>query len=136
LPAYCCPSDPTQTGDPFYGPGNYATNNLLLRRRTRLGAEDFPNGLSETVLFAEKYAACSYWALTQGEPVPWYAADPTSGFQTRPTRCDPALPQTPHRAGIQAALADGSVRLMATGVSPASWYAAHSLASAGESDWE
>ena len=37
---YRCPADATQTGDPFYGPGNYATNNLLLVR----GAVPGPNG--------------------------------------------------------------------------------------------
>lgn len=134
--AFRCPSDPTESGDSFYGPGNYATNNLLLRRRTHLDPDDFPRGLGETVLFTEKYAACSYWALTEGGPVPWYIPDPGSGFQTRPARCDPALPQTPHRAGIQVGMADGSVRLTATGCSPASWYAAHSPAIAEDTDWE
>ncbi|HEX5269945.1 MAG TPA: H-X9-DG-CTERM domain-containing protein [Gemmataceae bacterium] len=74
--------------------------------------------------------------MTEGEPVPWYVADPKSGFQTRPVRCDPALPQTPHRAGIQVGMADGSVRLMATGTDPAVWYAAHSATSPGDTDWE
>ena len=125
MPIYRCPSDPTETGDPFYGPGNYATNNLVLGRRARIGPDDFPGGLRYTVLFAEKYAACSYWALAEGEAVPWYVADPTSGFQTRPERCDPALPQTAHRGGILVSMADGSVRLVAPSVSPATWYAAH-----------
>jgi hypothetical protein len=125
LPVYRCPDDLTQTGDPFYGPGNYASNNLLLRRRARLSTEDIPDGLAYTVLFAEKYAACSYWALAEGKAVPWYVAGQESGFQVRPQTCDPALPQTPHWAGIQVGLADGSVRLVRPGVSPATWYAAH-----------
>lgn len=32
--------------------------------------------------------------------------------------CDPRLPGTPHRAGLQAAMADGSVRTFAVGTSP------------------
>ena len=81
-----------------------------------------------TVLFAEKYAACSYWALTDGREVPWYTADPSSGFQVRPPVCDPALPQTPHPAGMPVGMADGSVRLVGRSVSPATWYAAHTPA--------
>jgi hypothetical protein len=100
----------------------------VLQRRVQLGPQDFPDGLGHTVLFAEKYAACSYWALAEGEQAPRYVAGPTSGFQTRPERCDPALPQTPHRAGIQVSLADGSVQMMTPSVSPEVWHAAHKLA--------
>jgi hypothetical protein len=100
----------------------------VLRRRTRLGPDDFPGGLAHTVLFAEKYAACSYWALAEGEAVPWYVPTPASGFQSRPGQCDLTLPQTPHREGIQVALADGSVRLVRPAVSPVTWYAAHTPA--------
>jgi prepilin-type N-terminal cleavage/methylation domain-containing protein len=52
-------------------------------------------------------------------------------FQVRPTptsgpgaACDPSRAQTPHPAGIQALLADGSVRSLAEGISPATWHAA------------
>jgi hypothetical protein len=116
--------DLTESGDPFYGPGNYATNNLVLRRRVRLVSEDIPAGLAQTVLFAEKYAACSYWALSEGETVPWYVATSTSGFQVRPRQCASTLPQTPHREGIQVGHADGSVHLVPASVNPAIWFAA------------
>ena len=82
-------------------------------------------GTANVLLFAEKYAACSYWALAEGEAVPWYVATPTSGFQARPDECDPTLPQTPHRDGIQVGLADGSVRLVRPSISPMAWYVAH-----------
>jgi prepilin-type processing-associated H-X9-DG protein len=101
-----------------------------VNQRVRFG-EDIPDGLAHTVLFAEKYAACSYWALTEGEAVPWYRAGPTSGFQVRPRECDPTLAQTPHRERIQVSMADGSVRLVRRGISPATWYAAQTPA-AGE----
>jgi hypothetical protein len=100
----------------------------VLARRTRLVPDDFPDGLAHTVLFAEKYAACSYWALAEGECVPWYVPTPISGFQDRPGQCDPTLPQTLHRQGIQVALADASVRLVRSTVSSATWYAAHTPA--------
>ena len=70
LQGFRCPSDPTESSEPLYGPGNYATNNLLLRQHSCLGSDDFPSGLSETVLFAEKYGAANYWALTRGGPGP------------------------------------------------------------------
>src|SRR5215472_5119981 len=74
----------TTPSDTFYGPGNYATNNLLVGTRVRLGnspsadPDACPDGTSNTVLFAEKYAACSYWALQSGREVPWYVADAAS----------------------------------------------------------
>jgi hypothetical protein len=126
LKTFRCPSDPTTSGDPFYGPGNYATNNLICAKRTRL-AHDFPNGTSGTILFAEKYGACSYWALAEGREVPWYVADELSGFQIRPLECDPSLPQSPHRGCIQVSMADGSARSVASSTSPAAWYAMNNL---------
>jgi hypothetical protein len=128
LKGFRCPADQTTSGDPFYGPGNYASNNLVLVRRVRIGPDDFPDGTEYTVLFAEKYAACSYWALAQGECVPWYVPTPASGFQQRPQECDPTMPQTAHRSGIMVGLANGSTRLVPNSVSPATWYAAHTAA--------
>jgi Protein of unknown function (DUF1559) len=127
LRGHRCPADPTVTGNPGYGPGNYATNQLLFRERVRL-PDSVPDGTANTVLFGEKYAACSYWALTEGREVPWYTADGSSGFQVRPAACDPALPQSPHWGGIQVGMADGSVRFVGRSVSPATWYAAHTPA--------
>jgi hypothetical protein len=58
------------------------------------------------LLFAEKYGACSYWAMTDGEQTPWYLADANSGYQVRPAACDPALRQMPHRCGIPVGMDD------------------------------
>ena len=55
-------------------------------------------------------------------------AGPGSGFQYRPRECDPKLPQTAHRGGMNVALADGSVRFVRRSVSPATWYAANTPA--------
>jgi hypothetical protein len=124
-----CPADPTSSGDAGYGPGNYVTNQLLFADRFRL-SDSVPDGTSQTVLFAEKYGACSYWALTSGREVPWYTADPDSGFQVRPEACDPALPQSPHRRGIQVGMADGGARLVGRSVGRLTWYAANTPAGA------
>jgi prepilin-type processing-associated H-X9-DG protein len=121
LKVYRCPSDETTSGDPFYGPGNYATNNLICAKRAKF-SRDFPNGMARTILFAEKYAACSYWALAEGREVPWYVANESSGFQIRPLECDPSLPQSPHRGYIQVGMVDGSVRSVASSISHAEWY--------------
>jgi hypothetical protein len=124
IPGFRCPSDPTTTSHPGYGPGNYASNNLLLRERLKFDSLA-ERGTPNVVLFAEKYAACSYWALTEGTRTPWYVTDEASGFQVRPEACDPARPQTPHRAGIQAGMADGSVRCYAPHTSPDVWHRSH-----------
>jgi hypothetical protein len=42
------------------------------------------------------------------------------------------MPQTAHRAGIMVGLADGSTRLVPNGISPATWYAAHTAAGGEE----
>jgi prepilin-type processing-associated H-X9-DG protein len=59
------------------------------------------------------------------------SANPTSPylmdkFQDQPAAgaCDPALAQTAHGGGINVCMADGSVRLVSTGISPATWSAA------------
>jgi hypothetical protein len=122
LKTYRCPSDGTTSGDPFYGPGNYATNNLVFGRRAQI-AHDFPKGTNGTILFAEKYAACSYWALAEGREVPWYVAEESSGFQVRPVECDPRLPQSPHRGCIQVSMGDGSVRSVDASLGAVEWYA-------------
>jgi hypothetical protein len=124
LRGFRCPADATVTGDPGYGPGNYASNHLLLRQRLQLNTLA-DRGTSNVLLFAEKYAACSYWALTEGEQAPWYLPDANSGFQVRPAACDPALPQTPHRAGIQVGMADASVRTLPPDTDPREWLRLH-----------
>jgi hypothetical protein len=127
LKVYRCPADRTQSNDPFYGPCSYGTNNLLCARRVHLPG-DVPDGAAYTIFFAEKYAACSQWARSEGRETPWYVADENSGFQNRPVECDPALPQTPHRAGMMVGMVDGSVRLVSAEISPLTWYAANTPA--------
>ncbi len=112
-------------------------------------ASSFPDGTSNTILFTERYRACGsagdlnasttygcLWAdsnqqwrpsfcvntVSQVPDAPGYPA--CAMFQVRPsfTRgCDSSRAQSAHAGGIPAALADGSVRFVAQGVSPGTW---------------
>jgi hypothetical protein len=104
------------------------------------------DGLSNTILFAERYARCrnayfqeggSLWAydkadataepLHAGFAISWttFSIGPASMFQSmpRPDNCDPTLAATPHRA-MQVVLADVSVRTLSPSLTGASWWAA------------
>jgi prepilin-type N-terminal cleavage/methylation domain-containing protein len=184
---YICPSDPsTDTtghtanginlslgGGPEARPGatSYAANAQVFadyfnpttclpgtgQGSARLAAT-FPDGTSNTILFAEKYAQCggtgsgdsggSFWYRNNFPSAygPYFqalVAGPNYLFQvqpnpyTDPTRCDFMLASTPHTSGILVALGDGSTRVVSYGISSATWWAACTPAG-GEalgSDW-
>ena len=74
-----------------------------------------------------------------GDVGPNAASPPTLTFQVRPaiSDCNPRIPQTPFSGGLLAGLADGSVRMLSPGISPATFWAAVTPAG-GEvlgSDW-
>jgi prepilin-type N-terminal cleavage/methylation domain-containing protein len=173
VPTYRCPSDPLPGngrgaydgigGPTGWGVSNYAANYLTFGRPNAPDAAgvvdanrvqgastipgSFPDGTSQTVLFAERYGNCTgtgattsvytslwgdstnYWrpvfclnnlartAAAAGYP-------PCALFQVRPnwlTGCDPSRAQTSHPDGIQVALADGSVRAVPAGISAGTW---------------
>lgn len=124
-----CPADPTTTGNDKYGPAAYATNNLLFAQRVKLPGS-LPDGTSNTIMFAEKYAQCSYWALTKSDgksviQVPWYVATQKSGFQVLPEKPDCKLPQTAHPEGINVGMGDGRVITVKKSLTLKTWYAAN-----------
>ncbi|MBX9581074.1 MAG: DUF1559 domain-containing protein [Gemmataceae bacterium] len=109
------------------------------------------DGLSNTILATEKVAVCnrlSFPGASTGGPYyniyaygrtawpewnPTFAyliTGPASKFQLNPTTngdtatCDPRLASAPRSSGILAGLGDGSVRFLAAGVSPDTWWAA------------
>jgi hypothetical protein len=104
----------------------------------------FPDGTSQTILFAEKYAQCNDGGTLWGRALPdlWsptFGAWSSSKFQVRPlaSECNPALASTPYSGGITVGLADGSGRTLSTAISEATWKAACTPAG-GEvlgSDW-
>jgi len=130
-------------------PGNGGLSGLASIPRT------FQDGTSNTIIFAEKYGTCggntaapytqsnvnggTLWyrnnfASTYGpyynaraEGVPYTA----NTFQTQPnpfwdpTKCLFYLPSTGHTGGMQVGLADGSVRTVASGISPLTFWAAN-----------
>jgi len=159
---YLCPSDPSVPAGGVLGParavGSYAGNFRVFGVGGRLDWEGaarlpatFPDGTSGTILFAEKYARCdtagTLWARVDTDP--WQPAfgafltGPASKFQQQPTpyagpACDPRRAATAHAGGMRVCLADGSVRSIAAGVRPETWWAA-CTPNGGEAlpaDWE
>jgi prepilin-type N-terminal cleavage/methylation domain-containing protein/prepilin-type processing-associated H-X9-DG protein len=108
-----------------------------------------PDGTSNTIYLAEKYAHCtnatykeggslwSYW-ITDASIQPLHAAfslsfwngyciGPSSKFQVQPTpflgNCDPTLASSPHSGGINVSMVDGSVHFLSAGISGSTWWA-------------
>ncbi len=170
LPAYVCPSDPTVPSGPYtdvlfgiqWGTSSYAGNFLVFGQVdanynvlgyqgcSRMPAS-FPDGTSNTILFAERYAVCvsnalglqraclwDWWELSSVDPghdyYPAFAEATANGdnlglgslFQVQPAQgnCDPSRASTPHAGGMQVTLADASVRTLSAGMSGTTWWAA------------
>lgn len=171
---YICPSDPSYVSQPYtdliYGyqwsvssyAGNFLVFGVLNNADTIVlsyqGASSipvsFPDGTSNTILFAERYAICNSTSLGLDRANLWdyfensanlftgpghdyfpYFALPTingnnigpaSLFQVQPLpgNCDPSRASTAHIGGMQVALADASVRTLSSGMSGNTWWAA------------
>jgi hypothetical protein len=142
LRVYLCPADKTGGADNRYegwlATGSYAANFLVfgepasysMQGAPRIPAS-FPDGLSNTIAFAERYQMCN------GTPNAWpYDGDsawtPAFAFTStgkpqikpEPKQCDPSLPQSPHPSVSQIGLADGSVRSLSPSISAQTWWAA------------
>lgn len=90
----------------------------------------FADGTSNTILFTEKYARCGDGGSLWGHSAPdsWqpvFAAWSKAPFQSRPpaAACNPRLASTPFPS-LQVAMADGSVRSVASTIPQATWWAA------------
>jgi hypothetical protein len=102
----------------------------------------FQDGTSNTIMFSEKYAQCGpspgsvtsfYWGETNGwcpRPGPpggdgtvpaFYTLAPPQPKVSWNNGCNPCMLQAPWAGGIQVGLADGSVRLVNSSVSAATW---------------
>jgi prepilin-type N-terminal cleavage/methylation domain-containing protein len=183
LKAFICPADPSVPSGTYtdvlfslpWGTSSYAGNflvfgltdrnfNILSYQGDSRIPTDIPDGTSNTILFAERYAVCESTALAlqraclwdwwEGLSVgpghdyyPYFALmtsngdniGPQSIFQVRPTpgNCDASRASTAHTGGMQVCLADASVRTLVAGMSGTTWWAACTPAN-GEvlaSDW-
>jgi prepilin-type N-terminal cleavage/methylation domain-containing protein len=198
IKVYLCPSDP-KTGDntpeggfwwnapnplppPFknYFTGswafsNYAANGLVFGRNNARLASSFTDGMSNTMVMAERFQFCdsswenanyyTNWAWgTYGDnngsvaafgfigpgswitgmvapvlplpanpnaPIPLRLNNPSGpiltkpvAFQVRPRQCDAHLAQTWHTGGMPVTLGDGSVRILSSGMSQWTFWAA------------
>jgi prepilin-type N-terminal cleavage/methylation domain-containing protein len=128
-----------------------SSGNLFGYQGTASIPTSFTDGTSNTLLFTERYAVCisnsiplsraclwDWWELQTTVPghdyYPFIANQTSNGdnvgpgaiFQVQPAQgnCDPSRASTAHTGGIEVALADGSVRSVAPGVSGATWWAA------------
>jgi prepilin-type processing-associated H-X9-DG protein len=125
----------------------WATNNYY----SKLPAS-FPDGLSNTILFADKLTFCSLTGPSNfsgsgcdtpkcggsnwGDPemdyfapvFAWYYQNPAGNMFQLVTNfnynCDPMRASSAHTGGINVAMSDGSVRLVAQGASPNTWFLA------------
>ncbi len=147
---YGAPGDPT-LGDAAADRTSYLANGLALPAESARYPASITDGTSNTVMYAEAYSQAvgtlAYggqthtWAVERrwwDEPV-WAPALTGLTFQVAPAKeaASASLPQGLSQAGIQVALADGSVRFVSSGCSAKTFFAA-CTPSGGEvlgSDW-
>jgi prepilin-type N-terminal cleavage/methylation domain-containing protein len=125
------------TGQPA-GATSYASNNYVFGSVNWSGPvasipKSFPDGQSNTIVFAERYITCggaqTAWQNLGGGNI-HNPGDPnfdnTSLPQFQPTAaiCNSAQLQAPYAGGIMVGLGDGSVRLVNSGISQATWTSA------------
>ncbi|HKB40098.1 MAG TPA: DUF1559 domain-containing protein [Gemmataceae bacterium] len=102
-----------------------------------------PSALGIKVFRAATFAdrdAGDVFPVTAGNPPATVASVPGMTFQIRPakTDCDPRIAQTPHASGMLVALMDGSVRILAPGMSEQTYWTAVTPATGDMlgSDWQ
>jgi len=150
---YLCPTDPTAEPPPTWTNGwvvgSYAINNEVFGNPSNPGYTSnsdgatiegsMPDGSSNTIGIAEKYARCNnsgtLWAHGAWNPA-WeprfnsYAnRGPTSKFQVQPSpsptntsSCDNTRPSSSHSNGMNTLLMDGSVRFLNPNLTANTWW--------------
>jgi prepilin-type N-terminal cleavage/methylation domain-containing protein len=166
IPVYICPSDPSIAngmnvtklgGADNWGASSYGANYFVFGNPNAStdalrvqGANvipiSFPDGLSNTVFFAEMYGTCgssgdinnlygSLWADSNQTWRPIFCTNtaakstlagyaPCAKFQVQPdfkNSCDPGRAASSHALGIPVCMGDGSVRFVSATISAATW---------------
>jgi prepilin-type N-terminal cleavage/methylation domain-containing protein len=138
IKTYNCPSDPSNSGNGGWNSGlsSYAYNAQVFPVYWN-GYSRFPSSLSDgtsnTIMFTEQRASCvGFWPdwgpsiadASWPQPV-----GPAAIFVTRPpgTGCpysggNTYVATSPHTAGINVGLGDGSVRFVAQSISATTWW--------------
>jgi prepilin-type N-terminal cleavage/methylation domain-containing protein len=147
---YICPSDYTMTPGLMlrssYGQnGNVFREGYWAKNTLRFPAS-ITDGTSNTIFFTDKLAECNsgnypdnYWpdwgpivySPDEGDPTgPPYNTSypPTAQIMPRMAGsqaiCNGGVSSSPHTAGIQVGMGDGSVRFVAQGISATTWWSA------------
>ncbi len=144
LKVFMSPADPTMPADGIvtmmgmpYGGCSYASNYIVFGNlpggQARLPAT-FADGTSNTLVFGERYTSCAGtqvgWQMGMcGNPPTWpytytpadFLSLPLPQMAPSPSACDPTRLQSPYSGNILVGLADGSVRLVSSGVSAYAW---------------
>ena len=150
IKSYISPGDPTAPANGLTGNGgraavSYAANEYVF------GATDggqinigsgFPDGTSNTIVFAEWYTICGgvsriwaedgqgSWGNDEAEPDFWFYNPPPAWngtlltlpqFQPVVSACNPLTVQGPYAGGIMVGMGDGSVRLVNASISQTTW---------------
>jgi len=149
---YLCPSDPSSPGSGIqewgWGCLGYSANFMVLGQPSNQQTggiagwqgsanlnSTFVDGTSNTLLIGEKYCRCNgqgaVWGISWvGDGwTPMFAGYNQGKWQQNPAppisgNCDPTYIQSSHAGGMNAGLADGSVRFLTTGMSQPTWWAA------------
>jgi len=138
---YVCPADPTS--NPSLGlRASYGVNGQIFKDAGS-GYSMYPatlsDGTSNTIFTTDKIAECisgtkadNYWpdwgsmfsnTVNTGDPSGvGFGPQFVSSYSGGKGNCTGDLSASPHTAGIQAGLADGSVRFVAQGVSTSTWW--------------
>jgi type II secretory pathway pseudopilin PulG len=133
VPYFLCPADASGGDSHLYNSylatGSYASNYLVFALGGASIPRSFPDGTSNTILFAERFQICNQtpcaWAYSgESEWAPTFAYSSVAKFQTQPAhaQCNPALAQGIHPGGIEVGMADGSARTVASTITPQTWY--------------
>jgi len=157
LAVFQCPSDPSMTGGyaanqvNAWGGTSYAANFMMFGMassgainggtnwKSKYNQGNIPDGSSNVVYVAERYAACGstgnllYWPGGDWGPNSWgvtFANNPWGGnwaalpqFQPNPynTACDPQRASGPHSGIIVVGMGDGHVQTVSQNVSQVGW---------------